>query len=206
MTKDNEVYSLQASADRLVLELSELLNCKPEFVIQVWQRLHIDINEDPNELIELKAIVKQYRSLLQSTDRISAKVEGLPDNEKDRLHIEGGQLIQKIKDLRSELHELLEQRQSVIDRNPSFGGQDARADRLAEFVAVIFEETGRSVTFGHFEGEPTTDFGRTVREVLDICDNKRLEVTEMTDKHYSTKTYITNWRQPAHKAAKKRKR
>jgi hypothetical protein len=143
---------------------------------------------------------------VQSTDRINAKVDSLPDNEKDRLHVEGGQLIQKIKDLRSELHELLEHRKSVIDRNPSVGGQDARADRLAEFVAVIFEETGRSVTFGHFEGEPTTDFGRTVREVLDICDNKRLEVTEMTDKHYSTKTYITNWRQPAHKAAKKRKR
>ena len=189
-------------ADRL----TTTLGCSPSLVQQVWQRLHIDIYEDPNELIELKAIVKQYRSLLQSTDRISAKVEGLPDNEKDRLHIEGGQLIQKIEDLRSELHELLEHRQSVIDRNPSFGGQDARADRLAEFVAGIFEETGRSVTFGHFEGEPTTDFGRTVREVLDICDNKRLEVTEMTDKHYSTKTYITNWRQPAHKAAKKRKR
>jgi hypothetical protein len=189
-------------ADRL----TTTLGCSPSLVQQVWQRLHIDINEDPNELIELKAIVKQYRSLVQSTERIVTKVDGLPDNEKDRLHVEGGQLIQKIKDLRSELHELLEHRQSVIDRNPSFGGQDARADRLAEFVAVIFEETGRSVTFGHFEGEPTTDFGRTVREVLDICDNKRLEVTEMTDKHYSTKTYITNWRQPAHKAAKKRKR
>jgi len=189
-------------ADRL----TTTLGCSLSLVQQIWQRLHLDINEDPNELIELKAIVKQYRSLLQSTDRISAKVDSLPDNEKDRLHVEGGQLIQKIKDLRSELHELLEHRQSVIDRNPSFGGQDARADRLAEFVAVIFEETGRSVTFGHFEGEPTTDFGRTVREVLVICDNKRLEVTEMTDKHYHTKTYITNWRQPAHKAAKKRKR
>ena len=186
--------------------LTTTLGCSLSLVQQVWQRLHLDINEDPNELIELKAIVKQYRSLVQSTDRISAKVDSLPDNEKDRLHVEGGQLIQKIKDLRSELQELLEHRQSVMDRNPSFGGQDARADRLAEFVAVIFEETGRSVTFGHFEGEPTTDFGRTVREVLDICDNKRLEVTEMTDKHYSTKTYITNWRQPAHKAAKKRKR
>ena len=186
--------------------LTTTLSCSLSIVQQVWQRLHLDINEDPNELIELKAIVKQYRSLVQSTDRINAKVDSLPDNEKDRLHVEGGQLIQKIRDLRSELHELLEHRQSVIDRNPSFGGQDARADRLAEFVAVIFEETGRSVTFGHFEGEPTTDFGRTVREVLDICDNKRLEVTEMTDKHYSTKTYITNWRQPAHKAAKRRKR
>jgi hypothetical protein len=189
-----------------VKRLTTTLGCSLSLVQQIWQRLHLDINEDPNELIELKAIVKQYRSLLQSTYRISAKVDSLPNNEKDRLHVEGGQLIQKIEDLRSELHELLEHRKSVIDRNPSFGGQDARADRLAEFVAVIFEETGRSVTFGHFEGEPTTDFGRTVREVLDICDNKRLEVTEMTDKHYSTKTYITNWRQPAHKAAKKRKR
>ena len=186
--------------------LTTTLGCSLSLVQQIWQRLHLDINEDPNELIELKAIVKQYRSLLQSTDRISAKVDSLPDNVKDRLHVEGGQLIQKIKDLRLELHELLGHRKSVIDRNPSVGGQDAMADRLAEFVAVIFEETGRSVTFGHFEGEPTTDFGRTVREVLDICDNKRLEVTEMTDKHYSTKTYITNWRQPAHKAAKKRKR
>ena len=189
-----------------VKRLTTTLGCSLSLVQQIWQGLHLDINEDPNELIELKAIVKQYRSLLQSTDRISAKVDSLPNNEKDRLHVEGGQLIQKIKDLRSELHELLEHRKSVIDRNPSVGGQDARADRLAEFVAVIFEETGRSVTFGHFEGEPTTDFGRKVREVLDICDNKRLEVTEMTDKHYSTKTYITNWRQPAHKAAKKRKR
>ena len=183
--------------------LTTTLGCSLSLVQQIWQRLHLDINEDPNELIELKAIVKQYRSLVQSTDRISAKVEGLPDNEKDRLNVEGGQLIQKIKDLRSEFHELLEHRKSVIDRNPSVGGQDARADRLAEFVAVIFEETGRSVTFGHFEGEPTTDFGRTVREVLDICDNKRLEVT---DKQHRISAYITNWRQPAHKAAKKRKR
>ena len=183
--------------------LTTTLGCSLSLVQQIWQRLHLDINEDPNELIELKAIVKQYRSLVQSTDRISAKVEGLPDNEKDRLHVEGGQLIQKIKGLRSEFHELLEHRKSVIDRNPSVGGQDARADRLAEFVAVIFEETGRSVTFGHFEGEPTTDFGRTVREVLDICDNKRLEVT---DKQHRISAYITNWRQPAHKAAKKRKR
>ena len=186
--------------------LTTALGCSPSLVQQVWQRLHIDINEDPNELIELKAIVKQYRSLVQSTDRISAKVDSLPDNEKDRLHVEGGQLIQKIKDLRSELHELLEHRKSVIDRNPSVGGQDARADRLAEFVAVIFKETGRPVTFGHFEGEPTTSFGKAVREVLSICENNRLEVTEMTDKHYHTKTYITNWRQPAHKAAKKHKR
>ena len=183
--------------------LTTTLGCSLSLVQQIWQRLHLDINEDPNELIELKAIVKQYRSLVQSTDRISAKVEGLPDNEKDRLNVEGGQLIQKIKDLRSEFHELLDHRKSVIDRNPSVGGQDARADRLAEFVAVIFEETGRSVTFGHFEGEPTTDFGRTVREVLDICDNKRLEVT---DKQHRISAYITNWRQPAHKAAKKRKR
>ena len=108
------------------------MGCCPSLVQQVWQRLHIDINEDPNELIELKAIVKQYRSLLQSADRINAKVDSLPDSEKDRLHVEGGQLIRKIKDLRSELHELLEHRKSVIDRNPSVGGQDARADRLAE--------------------------------------------------------------------------
>ena len=105
--------------------LTTTLGCSPSLVQQVWQELHIDINEDPNELIELKAIVKQYRSLVQSTDRINAKVDSLPDNEKDRFHVEGGQLIQKIKDLRSELHELLEHRQSVIDRNPSFGGQDA---------------------------------------------------------------------------------
>ena len=118
--------------------LTTTLGCSLSLVQQIWQRLHLDINEDPNELIELKAIVKQYRSLVQSTDRISAKVEGLPDNEKDRLNVEGGQLIQKIKDLRSEFHELLEHRKSVIDRNPSVGGQDARADRLAEFVAVIF--------------------------------------------------------------------
>ena len=186
-----------------VKRLTTTLGCSLSLVQQIWQGLHLDINEDPNELIELKAIVKQYRSLLQLTDRISSKVDNLPDNEKDRLHVEGGQLIQKIEDLRSELQELLEHRKSVIDRNPSVGGQDARADRLAEFVAVIFEETGRSVTFGHFEGEPTTDFGRTVREVLDICENKRLEVT---DKHHRISAYITNWRQPAHKAAKKRKR
>ena len=87
-----------------VKRLTTTLGCSLSLVQQIWQRLHMDINEDPNELIELKAIVKQYRSLLQSTDRISAKVDSLPDNEKDRLHVEGGQLIQKIKDLRLELH------------------------------------------------------------------------------------------------------
>lgn len=202
MSVDDQPIVEAVPPSRQDLGLAKALNCDASLVEEVWRQLKLDLGEDPNSLINLKSIVSQYQSLINSTERIHSRIGSLPSDELVRLKLEGNVLELRLDQLREELVALRDHRKSVIDRNPSSGGQDARADMLAEFVAVVFERTNRSVTFGHDEGEPTTDFGRSVREVLTICDNTRFQEER---KDHRTNTFITNWRQPAHKAFLKRK-
>ena len=199
---DHKAYEFNSVFDKQVSDLAQALGCKPGLVIEIWQKLHLDVNEDPHELASLKSIVKQYDTMIDMTEEILSKTDALPAQEKDRLLVEGDLLLRRINTLKDELCGLRDHRQGVIDRNPNVGGKDTRADNIAEFVALIYEATNRQVTFGHLNGEPTTDFGKSVRQMLEILANKRLEVT---DKNHRISTHITNWRQPAHKAAKRRK-
>ena len=181
-----------SSHDRTLLNLAELLACSPALVHQTWHKLDLSSFEDPNELNNLNEAAGIYRSAVQTLDRLNRRLDLLPAEERDRLIVERNPVLEQMKAAALAFEELYVHRKSVIDRNPRKGNQDARADQIAELVAQIFISTNRVVTFGHAEGEPTTDFGRAVQQALKICNNKRLEALRHD--------YITNWRQPANKA------
>ena len=187
-----EYVDLVSSHDWTLLTLAKMLACSPALVHQTWQDLDLDSFEDPNELSNLNQAAKIYKSAAHALGRLDKRLNDLPVEEADRLIVEGNPILEQVKAAALAFEELHAHRKSVIDRNPRKGNQDARADQVAELVALIFISTNRLVTFGHAEGEPTTDFGRAVQQAIKICNNKRLEAPRHD--------YITNWRQPANKA------
>ena len=187
-----EYVDLVSSHDRTLLTLADMLACSPALVHETWHKLGLDSFDDPNEINNLKEAEEIYRSAFKTLDRLNQRLGRLPAEEHDRLIVERNPILEQMKAAALAFEELHAHRKSVIDRNPRKGNQDARADQVAELVALIFTSTNRRVTFGHAEGEPTTDFGRAVKQALKICNNKRLEAARHD--------YITRWRQPANKA------
>lgn len=192
---DKQIYSLTEE------RLASALSCEASLIRDVWQELAIDYSEDPNELSDLEKAAASYISAYKHSSRLTDLLGSLSDKETERLMVEENEIvassISMLKELSRELLDLHAHRKSVIDRNPRHGGKDPKADKLAELVAEVFEHHGRPVTFGHFDGNPTTQFCKSVQLVLEICEAKRFED--------ETRVSITEWRQPARKAYEKRK-
>lgn len=181
--------------------ISAALNCDATLVNEVWNDLNLDRFDDPADLNDIRDAVASYDPAIKHVKRLVKLLECLPVSEEERLLVERNDLIKTsiktLRDLDDELVSLHAHRQSVLDRNPSAGGSDPRAQLLAELVAFIFEKTNRKVAFGLLDKEPSTLFCKAVRDVLLICDNKR-RVEEFDVK-------ISSWRQPARKAFESRR-
>ena len=185
--------------------LANALSCSPELVRFVWQELKLDNFEDVQDVKQLTEISKTYGQMIKQTEKLKHLYGTLPEDERQRLNIEaqlqgfvhGADKLEALLNvLIRELNELMAHREHVKERNPIKGGKNPRADQLAELVARIFEETKRPITYGHREELPTTDFGRAVQKTIEICEAKLLDTDEGL--------YLSNWRQPAHKAFVKR--
>lgn len=185
--------------------LATALSCSPELIRFVWQELKLDNFEDVHDIKQLTDISKTYKQMIKQTDKLMHLYGTLPEDERQRLNIEaqlqgfihGADKLEALLNvLIKELNELIAHRKHVKERNPTKGGKDPRADQLAELVARIFEETNRPITYGHREELPTTEFGRAVQTTLEICEAKLLDTDD--------RLYLSNWRQPAHKAFVKR--
>ena len=175
------------------------IGCHTGIVSEIWADLGMDLLDDPNELGNIREAVSIYGSAAKHTRQVYNLLSSLPRTELERLNVSRDKILtgslDGLKELSQELEELYQQRNSVIERNKSTGGKDPRADALAELVARIFIKTGKKITFGQMDDEPTTDFCRAVKEVLIICDNKRHSPEELAPH--------TKWRSPAQKAFKR---
>lgn len=175
------------------------IGCHTGIVSEIWADLGMDLLDDPNELGDIREAVRIYGSAAKHTSQVYNLLAGLPRTELECLSVARDKIItgslDVLRELSRELEELYQQRNSVIERNKSTGGKDPRADAIAELVARIFIKIGKKITFGQMDDEPTTDFCRTVREVLVICDNKR-HSPEALAPH-------TKWLSPAQKAFKR---
>ena len=179
--------------------LADSIGCNTDIISEIWANLAMDLLDDPNELGDIRDSVNIYGSAAKHTRQVYNLLSGLPRAELERLNVARDKIItgslDGLKELSQELEELYQQRSSVVERNKSTGGKDPRADAIAELVARVFIKTGKKITFGQVDDEPTTDFCRAVQEVLVICDNKRYSPEELAPH--------TNWRSPAQKAFKR---
>lgn len=179
--------------------ISEVTGCNAKTVSEIWADLGMDLLDDPSELGDIREAVSIYGSAAKHTSQVYNLLSRLPQAELERLNVARDKIVTDtldgLKELSQELEALHQQRNSVVERNKSTGGKDPRADAIAELVAQIFIKTGKKITFGQMDDEPTTDFCRAVREVLVICDNKR-HSPEALAPH-------TKWFSPAQKAFKR---
>ena len=136
-TREEDV-DLVSSHDRTLLTLAEMLACSPALVYQTWHKLDLDSFDDPNEINNLKVAEGIYRSAFKTLNRLNQRLGLLPAEEHDRLIVERNPILEQMKAAALAFEELHAHRKSVIDRNPRKGNQDARADQVAELVALIF--------------------------------------------------------------------
>lgn len=173
-------------------ELAKELVCSVNLLEQISRDLKLDLYEDKVALLELNQTSKNYLSLERQLAKLEKFYNRFSDDEMDRLLLQGSPLLDLIQQIKLEISIQRKHRNSIIERNSVSGERDVMAHKLGELVARVFEQTGRRITFGHSEGEPTTEFTKAVKKVMKICQVKTVQI----DKKY----YVTNWRQPAHTA------
>ena len=92
----------------------------------VWQELKLDNFEDVHELKELAEITKAYHQMMKLTDKLKVHYNNLPEDERQRLHIEahllgnseaGDKIVHCLDTLSDELESLVSHRQHVRERN-----------------------------------------------------------------------------------------
>ena len=190
---------LKAENNITFARIAAVIGCTPDLVSEIWGDLRMDTFDDQNDAKDLRKVVKIYGSAAKHTRKVYNLLSDLPKAELERLNISKEQNLlnsaEYLKSLSAELEVIYKHRSLVAKANKSTGGQDQRADALAELVALIFLKMHKSITYGHMEDVPSTDFCRAVSEVLVICDNKRQSSEEFT--------VHTNWRRPAQKAFKR---
>ena len=84
MSKEIADNDLESVSDRQIQGFTEALDCESILALEIWRKLHLDINEGPHELASLRSVVKQYKAMIDMTEDIISKVNALPNQEKDR--------------------------------------------------------------------------------------------------------------------------
>ena len=135
-------------------------------------------------------------------DRAAKACKGLSlydDQLRNALRIQGLDLQKQIEDLNGTLKDNIDFFKTSIADETSRTGSDHKANAVAKFVAAVFLELGRPVSFGtqaNDSAEPSTPFGRAVREALVMFNVYRKPIAP----HLVPE--IAHWKRPAERAAK----
>ena len=192
----------ESYVDTRVREFADYIDCDPELA----QKLYFQ-NDVPSTLDnEQKASMGRELSTLQivsnNLDKAAKACKGLPlydDQLRNALRIQGLDLQKQIEDLNRTLKDNMDFFYASIAEETSGTVSDHKANTVAKFVASVFLATNRPVGFGtkpSDSGEPSTPFGRAVRDALEIFRVYR----KPTAPHLTPK--IAHWKRPAERAAK----
>jgi hypothetical protein len=192
----------ESYVDTRVREFANYIDCDPELA----QKLYFQ-NDVPSTLDnEQKASMGRELSTLQivsnNLDKAAKACKGLPlydDQLRNALRIQGLDLQKQIEDLNRTLKDNIDFFNASIAEETSGTGSDHKANTVAKFVAAVFSALDRPVSFGtkaNDSGEPSTPFGRAVRDELVMFKVYR----KPTAPHLVPE--IAHWKRPAERAAK----
>ena len=180
-----------------VRRLAEYLEIDSKIAQELYYESGLDNSIDGLEHKARKEELENLRSLRKALAKHSTKFEH-QDVIQTTFRIDGFNLKKTLAHLEEQLDLMVSFGEAKMREETSGTRAIKRADEVARFVAELFKIDERYVGYGvqPLDGnEPSTPFGRAVREALYI-----FEVYETPPGHRANLT-IVNWRSPAEKTA-----
>lgn len=174
---DELVFRLRT--DNAHKEIAEAIGCDTVVVKKVFDWL-------PSPYFSQPQAVKRYKARMMRMKRVTALFQEISDEFLELTPIERNSFEQRF-GLDEGCFAAMSSYFSVYERTTtdvpvlrsSLGGKNWAAADIAGGVAEIYRLLERPITFGHFEGEPTTEFGRSVKAA------------------FAAFSISANWREPA---------
>ena len=195
MTEDSYV-------DTRVREFADHIQCDPELAQELYFKHKVSEALDNEQKASRGRELSTLQIVSNNLDRAAKACKGLSlydDQLRNALRIQGLDLQKQIEDLNGTLKDNIDFFKTSIAEETSRTGSDHKANAVAKFVAAVFLELGRPVSFGtqaNDTAEPSTPFGRAVREALVMFNVYRKPIAP----HLVPE--IAHWKRPAERAAK----
>jgi hypothetical protein len=136
--------------------IDEVKAVTPNLMILDWQRPEARRAFRDNE----KHLVNAAQHILRALDAL----ELLDEQVREELVEERRHLFEVVQSLSSTAGMFEDIGRSI----PAEGGKNLAAHFVAEFVFKTYKSTGRKITFGENDGQPSTAYGRSVKNALSI--------------------------------------
>ena len=182
-----------------VRRLAEYLEIDSKIAQELYYESGLDNSIDGLEHKARKEELENLKSLRKALAKHSPKFEH-QDVIQTTFRIDGFNLKKTLAHLEEQLDLMVDFGEAKIREETSGTRAIKRADEIALYVAELFKKKGDNVGYGRepLDGkEPSTPFGRAVREALWIFEV--YEPPLMGENNLQ----IVHWRSPASKAAKK---
>jgi hypothetical protein len=182
-----------------VRRLAEYLEIDPKVAQELYYESGLDNSLDGLEHKARKEELENLRSLRKALAKHSPKFD-LHDVIQTAFRVDGFNLKKTLTHLEEQLDLMVDFGEAKIREETSGTRAIKRADEIALYVAELFKKKGDNVGYGRepLDGkEPSTPFGRAVREALWIFEV--YEPPLMNENNLQ----IVHWRSPASKAAKR---
>ena len=182
-----------------VRRLAEYLEIDSKIAQELYYESGLDNSIDGLEHKARKEELENLKSLRKALAKHSPKFEH-QDVIQTAFRIDGFNLKKTLAHLEEQLDLMVDFGEAKIREETSGTRAIKRADEIALYVAELFKKKGDNVGYGRepLDGkEPSTPFGRAVREALWIFEV--YEPPLMGENNLQ----IVHWRSPASKAAKK---
>jgi hypothetical protein len=193
------VETVETVVNSRVRRLAEYLEIDPKVAQELYYQSELWNSIDGLEHKARKEELENLRSLRKALAKHSPKFEH-QDVIQTAFRIDGFNLKKTLAHLEEQLDLMVGFGEAKMREETSGTRAIKRADHIAVYVAEMFKRKGENVGYGRepLDGkEPSTPFGRAVREALYI-----FEVYESPLKNENN-LQIVHWRSPASKAAKR---
>jgi hypothetical protein len=188
--------------DTHVKAFADYIQCDPELAQELYFKHKVSEALDNEQKASIGRELSTLQIVSNNLDRAAKACKGLSlydDQLRNALRIQGLDLQKQIEDLNGTLKDNIDFFKTSIAEETSRTGSDHKANAVAKFVAAVFLELDRPVSFGtqaNDSGEPSTPFGRAVRDALVMFNVYRKPIAP----HLVPE--IAHWKRPAERAAK----
>ena len=158
MASDSEYARLSAACH----EIAELLKCDEDLVLSIFSWIPDPFSSQPKAMKLFREENAQFRRLSILAKRFEIEILSVEGMVLEKILSDFNLSADTFNQLSKLFHVLGEAPSDAPAMRSTKGGKNFAAEDVAIGVKQLFEALGRSVTFGHDAGKPTTNFGRAV--------------------------------------------